>query len=170
MAIEGGCHSEPSSEQHLEIAFDSGYLPVSNLSSLLRVAQAAVREVARSGEGTRQAFSQQPQPVLMLSAVTTDEELRLYFVFQDPLDSGLLPELSSQVFAAFMERFAQFLKGLPQPGLWGDAARGGRRRGYESDVSRRMNQLRLELRRFPRARLSFNGRSIRVEGNRMEID
>ena len=41
----------------LELRIDCRQLPVSSLSSLLRVVQAAIREVARSNEDTRQSFS-----------------------------------------------------------------------------------------------------------------
>ena len=46
----------------LEITLDSCDLPVSGLSSMLRVVQAALREVANAGESTRERFSQKPQP------------------------------------------------------------------------------------------------------------
>ena len=153
----------------LEVELDSRGLPVSYLSSLLRVLQAVVREVARTNEDTRRLFSQQPQPVLLLSAHVTGENLALRFAFADPLDSTPMPQLSARTFESFLERFSQFLKGLAQPGLWGISVKGGQRRRYESDMARRMDQLRVELRRFPRARLSFDRRTILLEGDHMEI-
>jgi len=156
--------------QMLEMALDSSNLPVSYLSSILRVTQAAVREVARTTEATRQAFSQQPQPVLMASTHTSDDQLVLSFVFADPIDSTAMTELSASVFAVFMDRFAELLKGLPQRGLWGASSRGSRRRRYETDLEKRMDQLRAELRRFAHARLSFDNRSIQFDGDRLEID
>ncbi len=44
---------EISDFQGLEIAVESSNMPVSGLSSLLRVVQAALREVARVDEATR---------------------------------------------------------------------------------------------------------------------
>ena len=61
----------------LEIVLDSGGLPVSNLSSLLRVVQAALREVARSSDDTRTITSQRPYPVLHLSTCIAQGELIL---------------------------------------------------------------------------------------------
>ena len=163
--------SRPQRDAHLlEIAVESRHLSVSNLSSLLRVFQAALREVARSGEDTRQLFSQQPQPVLHLSIDTAEAELALGFTFTDPLDSTPLPQLSSLAFNSFVDQFAQLLKGLPQRGLWGESVAGAQRGRYDSEIARRLDQLRLEMRRFPRARLSFNRHTISFEGDRMEID
>ena len=153
----------------LEIALDHSHLRVSSLSSLLRVVQAALREVARSNDETRQEFSQQPQPVLVLSTQVTERELSLRFLFADPVDSTPMLRLSSQTFSAFVEQFGQLLKGLPQRGLWGESIGGAQSRRYETEAARRLDQVRLELRRFPRARLSYNRHTIKFEGDRMEI-
>ena len=77
--------------------------------------------------------------------------------------------LSSLTFNAFFEQFVQLLKDLPQRGLWGESVGGGQRRSYTSDVERRLDEVRLELKRFPRARLTLDRRSITFEGDRMEI-
>ena len=163
--------SDTQTDPHLlSIAMDCRDLPVSYLSSPLRVVQAALRETARGSEENRQAFSQQPQPVLFLTAHVSDEDLVLRFAFSDPLDSSPLAELTERVSSVFLERFTEFLKGLPQRGLWGASVAGSQRRRYESLLARRMDQLRLELRRFPRARLRFDRHTILFDGDRLEID
>lgn len=154
----------------MEIVLDASRLPVSYLSSLLRVVQAALREVARSNDDARPIFAQRPQPTLLTSIASSEGELTLRFIFADPMSSRPLPELSSHTFEAFFEKFSRFLKGLPQPGLWGRSIGGASQRRHESELSRRMEQLRVELRRFPWARLSFDGRAILIEGDRMEIE
>jgi hypothetical protein len=154
----------------MEITLDSNGLPVSYLSSLLRVIQAALREVARNGESTRQAFSQQAQPTLLLSASTLNCRLALQFTFADPVDSSPLGDVSKRVFDAFMTQFSAFLKGLPQRGLWGESAGGSHRQRFDSQTARRMEQLRVELRRFPNICLKAGRRSILIEGDRMEIE
>ena len=153
----------------LEIALDSAKLPVSSLSSLLRVVQAAVREVARSGDETRGSFAQPSPPMLQLSATVIGEELVLRLAFADPRESSPMPGLSERIFGMFMEQFGQLIKGLPQRGLWGEAFGGAQRGPHESDAARRLGELRKELRRFPRARLRCGTRNIRFEGDRMEI-
>lgn len=153
----------------LEIGLDSCQLPVSYLSSLLRVVQAALREVARSADDTRQPFSQAPQPVLNLSAQVVGGDLVLRFSFADPLDSTPMPRLSERTFESFFEGFRQLLKGLPQPGLWGRSVGGAHRRRHDSEFARRMDEVRLELRRFRRARLCFRSHTILIEGDRVEI-
>ena len=60
--------------------------------------------------------------------------------------------------------------GLPQRSLWGEPAGGSQSRRHESEAARRLDQLRLELRRFTDVRLSFHRQKIRFEGDRMEID
>ena len=153
----------------LEIGVDSNRLPVSYLSSLLRVVQAAVREVARRADGARESFEKQPQPVLHLTVHPDDAELTLRFTFADPVDSEPLPELSSIAFNAFVEQFTQLLKGLPQRGLWGESIGSAQPGRFDSEVYRRLDQVRLEMRRFTRARLNLGRQIVSFEGDRMEI-
>ena len=163
--------SRSQTDAHLlEIAVDSRHLPVSYLSSLLRVVQAALREVARRADDTRDLFEQQPQPVLHLAVGHMEEELTLHFSFADPVDSSPLPQLSSVAFNAFVDQFTELLKGLPQRGLWGESVGGARAGRYDSEVYRRLDQVRLEMRRFSKARLSFGRQTISFEGDRMEIN
>ena len=161
--------SDQADAHMLEIALGSGKLAVSNLSSLLRVVQAALREVARGSDDTRVPFSQQPRPMLYLSTRIAQGEVVLGFTFAGTRDSKAMSQLSERVFSLFVERFGQFIKELPQRGLWGESVASGRQRQYESEVTRRLDQLRMELRRFPRARLKFDRQTILFEGDRMEI-
>lgn len=153
----------------LTIRLQPSNLSVSYLSSLLRVVQAAVREVARSDDGTRPIFDRNPQPILELSRLETDDGLTLYFTFTDPQDGTSLNELSSQAFDALLDRFGEFVRGLPQPGLWGGAANRSAQRPFEDELTRRMDQLYREMRRSPRATMRAQGRTIEIEGDRMEI-
>ncbi len=154
----------------LEIKLDRSRLPVSCLSSTLRALQAALRESARASEGTRQPFAQQPQPVLLVSTCVLDGELVMCFSFVDPFNSEPLSQLSAQVFREFLQRFTAYLKGLPQPGLWDSSRRGSRRRRYDSELTRRLDRVRAELRRLPGATLALGDQSVYIEGNRMEIN
>ena len=142
---------------------------VSYLSSLLRVVQAALREVARSDDGTRQRFDQRPEPTLLLSRLSTSGDLTLHFTFADPLDSTPLLDFSSQAFDAFLDQFIDYIKGMPQPGLWGGASTRPAQRGLTSELTMRMDQVHRELRRSPKATMMFGGRSIEIEGDRMDI-
>ena len=153
----------------LSIELHPGSVPVSFLSSLLRVVQAAIREVARSDERTRGQFDQRPQPILVLSKLVADGELKLSLVFVNPVDSTPVRLLSDRTFVAFLDRFSEFVKGLPQPGLWGGAARRPAPGHFESELDRRMDQLYREIRRSMRATLRFKNRAIEIEGDRMEI-
>jgi hypothetical protein len=159
----------PAGTVSLEITLARRNLPVSSLSSLLRVVQAAIREVARTNASTSDLFSQPPHPVLRVSAGVSGEDLLLSFFFDMPRESRPKSELSETTFDQLLGRLADFIKGLPQRGLWGQSVAGGRPQQYESEVARRLDELRMELRRFPRARLRYDQRSILFEGDRMEI-
>ena len=154
----------------LEITLDRHHLPVSSLSSLLRVLQAALRELARSSDSTRGLFAEPPHPVLRLSAVTSEHDLVLSFVFDQPGEGGPMRELSGAVFSQLMSSLGEFIKALPQKGLWGQTVASSRPQRYDSEAARRLDELRIELRRFPRARLRYDQRSILFEGERMEIE
>jgi len=153
----------------LELALDATDLPVSNISSILRVLQATLREVARNTEETRESFASQPQPVLRLSIGEADGEMVMGFHFADSSDSAAMAQLSERAFAEFVDRLGQFIKRLPQRGLWGESLAGSRPRSYDSELDRRFDELRMELRRLPRAKLTFAGQTISIEGDRVEI-
>lgn len=153
----------------LEVRLRNENVSVSYLSSLLRVVQAALREVARNVEGPSRRFEQSPQPVLVLSRLAAGGDLVLHFTFVDPIEDSPLEDLSDETFGALLSRFAEFIRGLPQPGLWGGAAPRRSSSPLESDLAKRMDQLHRELRRSPRAVLTHRDRSIAVEGGLMEF-
>ena len=163
-------NSQPRVEEYqLELNLGSSELPVSNLSSMLRVVQAALRSVARGNDDTRQPFSESTQPVLKVSSRITEGNLALRFTFVDPADSSPLPQLSSVTFGAFLDQLSQHIQQLPQQrDLWG-ASVGGPHRGHDSELARRLDQVCNQLRRFPRATLRFDDRTIRFERDRIEF-
>lgn len=158
-----------TSETVLEIAVDQGRLQVSNLSSLLRIVQAALREVAKGVDEGRQAFAQPPYPVLLMSADQQGGELVIRFFFDDPIRSQPYERLSMLTFIAFMEQFKKLYLGQPQRGLWGEAVVRSPKDEYESETARRVDEVRLELQRFTRSRLTFDRQTVRFEGDRMEM-
>jgi hypothetical protein len=157
-------------ERHvLAVRLHSENVPVSYLSSLLRVIQAALREVARSEDAPRRRFEQSPQPILLLSRLSADNDLTMHLTFADPIDSTPLEDLSAQTFAALLDRFGEFVRGLPQPSLWGGAAPRPSHRPFESELVKRMDQLHRELRRSSRATVRHRDRTIEIDGDRMEF-
>ena len=167
MVTEGGPVGDG---QPLEIVLDAGYLPVSNLSSLLRVLQAALRDVARGDDRSSDPFAEVPHPVLRISTAPRDEGLILRFAFFDELDSNPMTELSERAFGLLLDQLAEFIKRLPQRGLWGESVAGARAPTDDSGVTKRLDQLRVELKRFGKARVRFAGRAITFEGDRMELN
>ncbi len=160
---------ETSNFQGLEITVDACNLPVSGLSSLLRVVQAALREVARGDEATREQLSERPQPTLHLSATTGEANLTFRLTFADPADRTPLLDLSTTTFRAFLSQLRRFVERVPQRDLCGDAVGGPSRGEFHSEAEERIDQVRQVLRRLPKARLTFEGQSVTFEGDRMEI-
>lgn len=154
---------------YLAVELHHATIPVSYLSSLLRVLQAALREVALSDAKTREQFSNRPQPVLVMPGVSRGEALALSFAFVHPIDGTPLVSLSDTTFDAFLDHLGKFVAGLPQPGLWGGAARRSPQEPFESDLDRRMDQVYVELRRTSKAVLRFRNRSLDIEGDQMVI-
>ncbi len=155
--------------QGLEITLDSWDLPVSGLSSMLRVVQAALREIAHAGESTRERFSHNPQPTLHLSARTEEGNLILRLTFLDPVEPESAQDFSATTSRAFIAALGDLIKSAPQRDLWGEAVGGPNGRELRTDLDRRLDQVRRELRRLPRARLSCGKETIAFEGGRVEL-
>ena len=153
----------------LEVSLGRSEWSVSALSSLLRVLQAALREFARSTDRTRELFVDPSRPLLRASAEVSGDDLVLSFSFEVPGESEASDELSRIAFDRLMRGLSDFIKVLPQKGLWGETVAGPGAPRQDSATSRRLDELRMELRRFPRVRLRHGTRSIIFEGDRMEI-
>ncbi len=154
----------------LRLVLAEGPLGVSAMSSLLRVIQAAVRESARDDAAARGLFEEPVAPSLYVTFAPGEggsSELRFHFEMPD--GSDLADEAASNAFSVFVTDLADRVKGLPQPGLWGGAIGGATRSQDETAVARRMGEVYAELRRLPSSVLSFGGREICVDGERVEL-
>ena len=69
----------------------------------------------------------------------------------------------------FFDEFGEYIKKLPQRGLWGESVAGPQGISDESEVVKRLDQLRVELRRLGKAQLRYQNRRIFFEGDRMEL-
>ena len=156
------------SAEALEMVLESDPLHVSYLSSLLRLLQATIRLAAMERQATRTYFEHRPQPALALSTETREGHAHFSFHFVDPLQGTHLPELTQSTFEVFMSEFAQLLKESPQRSLWGISSRSPKR-ALPSELLRRLDQLRIQLRRVPRAILSYGEQRITIERNGIEI-
>lgn len=163
--------NEGRTDYRLTLSLDGTSLPVSYISSTLRVIQAALRDFARSVEGGEALFGGQPQPVLLLDAAASDEsDLVFALYFADPDNDTPMPELSAQAFKAFIVSFGKMLKRMPQRDLWGVMSSGSGASRFDTETDRRLNELRTELRHFGRAVLRYGGRSITFDGDQLEIE
>ena len=152
----------------LSIEIAEGSVSVSYMSSLLRVVQAALREVALNTEGAREHFESRPQPLLAMPALAGGDSITMSFVFVDPQDDSPMETLSAATFDSFLDRLQAYVTSLPQPSLWGGASRRPPR-DADSEVDRRMDQVYAELRRAAKVTLRLRGRSLEFEGDRLEI-
>ena len=161
---------ESSIHPELRLVLDRRHIQVSAMSSLLRVLQAAVRETARADATARRLLDVPVAPSLYVSVSDVEgDDLTMSFAFESSDGMAADPSVVSRAFDGFMVDLGDRLKGLPQPGLWGRAVAGARRSEDASAVSKRMSQVHAELRRFPRSTLSFGGRTIRIEGDQIEL-
>ena len=159
-----------NSDYRLMLTVRSDGLRVSHVSSTLRVIQAAVREVARGVNESSSLFEGQSQPLLLVDAsASPDSGLTLSFYFADSNDAPMR-ELSEQVLGAFMDEFARVLASRSQLGLWGRTARGSGPAELESDIARRLDELKVLLRRFGDASLRLGDRSITFDGDTLAIE
>ena len=77
--------------------------------------------------------------------------------------------LSTAAFDSFLDHLGKFVAGLPQPGLWGGAARRSPQEPFESELDRRMDQVYAELRRTSKVVLRFQARTLEIEGDQMVV-
>ncbi len=152
----------------LTIEIGEGTVSVSYVSSLLRIVQAALREVALNTGGAREHFEGRPQPLLAMPALAGGESLTMSFVFVDPGDGSPMEDLSAATFGSFLDRLQAYVTSLPQPSLFGGASRRPTREAG-TEVDRRMDQVYAELRRASRVTLRHRGRSLAFEGDRLEV-
>ena len=163
-----------SPESLLTFTVEARALPVSRVSRALRALQAALRESARREDARRRApFAANTLPALLLDASPApDGRLRFLLYFADPRDSAPMRELSERAFASFMAEFARELKALPQRGFWerGRLAQPPPRRKFQTELSRRLDDLYDELRHFDSASLECGGRGFVFARGRLEIE
>ena len=152
----------------LSIEIAQATVSVSYLSSMLRVLQAALREVALDTDGARGHFESRPQPLLAMPALAGGDSIAMSFVFVDPQDGSPMDELSAATFGSFLDRLQSHVTSLPQPSLFGGASRRPTREA-DTEVERRMDQVYAELRRASRVTLRHGGRSLGIEGDRLEV-
>ncbi len=152
----------------LSIEIAQATVSVSYMSSLLRVVQAALREVALDTGGAREHFEGKPQPLLAMPAPAGGDSIAMSFVFVDPQDGSPMEGLSAATFGSFLDRLQAHVTSLPQPSLFGGASRRPAR-DAGTEVERRMDQVYAELRRASRVTLRHGGRSLVIEGDRLEV-
>ncbi|MXX93263.1 MAG: hypothetical protein F4Y63_07445 [Chloroflexi bacterium] len=129
---------------------------VSNLSSLFRSLQAAVRETAAAGEPVESLFSNQQGPFLVTDVANgTDGELTMSLWFVDRDNQPLMDRSEETFVSAISELERTILRGS-QHTFWGAPA-------YQSEIHEddsRMLRFIAVLRAFRSATISYDGRNV----------
>lgn len=129
---------------------------VSNLSSLFRSLQAAVRETAAAGEPVESLFSNRRGPFLVTDVSNeTDGELRMSLWFVDCNNRPLIDRSKETFVSAISELERTILRGS-QHTFWGAPA-------YQSEIHEDdslMLRFIAVLRAFRSATISYDGRSV----------
>ena len=129
---------------------------VSNLSSLFRSLQAAVRETAAAGEPVESLFSNQQGPFLVTDVANgTDGELTMSLWFVDR-DNRPLTDRSEETFVSAISELERTILRGSQHTFWGAPA-------YQTEIHEddsRMLRFIAVLRAFRSATISYDGRSV----------
>ncbi len=142
--------------QTLTLTLHDPPFKVSNLSSLFRSLQAAVRETAAAGEPVENLFSNQQGPFLV-SEVSTDSDgkLVLSMWFADR-DNAPLEERSEETFARAIAELERTILRGSQHTFWGAPA-------YQSEIhddDSRMLRFVAVLRAFRSATVAYGERAV----------
>ena len=143
-------------------------VPVSYLSSLLRIIQAAVRETAFSSNHIDPSESN--QPILLASLSEEDTKLLIELSFTDPKTNEHLDILSKSIFKEFFHNFGEYIKTLPQPSLWGPKSSIETKKTVPSVLEKRLSEVYREMKRISKSKITVNSKSISIEGFNLQLD
>ena len=134
-------------------------LQVSYVSNLLRVIQAAIRELALSSSHTSQLLSEKPTPVLSSTISFSDEEslIRLFFTHSDLQED--LSVVTEEIGRTFLNSFREFLSGNSQSSLFGFNVPENRSQ-HDNSLHKRYSSVSKLLKRYPGTFLSHSEISI----------
>jgi len=155
-------------ENMLLVELHTRKFPTTHMSGLLIALQATLREVATTFPEFRRDFAIQPNPVLVMSPNIQNNQFLLNFSFFSGPDGEPMEEMSDKIFSEFMERLSKLIKDSSQQDLWGSTAV-STPQTFESEVDRRIDQARNELRRFPISRIKYGSRSVLIKGMLAEL-
>ena len=155
-------------ENMLLVELHTRKFPTTHMSGLLIALQATLREVATTFPEFRRDFALQPNPVLVMSPNIQNNQFLLNFSFFSGPDGDPMEEMSDKIFSEFMERLSKLIKDSSQQDLWGSTAV-STPQTFESEVDRRIDQARNELRRFPISRIKYGSRSVLIKGMLAEL-
>jgi len=143
-------------------------VPVSYLSNLLRVVQAALRETASSTDDTLSTMSTNPAPLLFSSLDCYKGVTTISMYFGDANDNGLIEKFTKLVVNRFLEGLNEFLNGNAQSSLWGYTV-AEQRTSYGKDSDVRYAQVTKVMKKLFASSLSSDSRSITFTEDGFEV-
>ena len=145
-----------TSVEKLTLTLHDPPFKVSNLSSLFRSLQAAVRETAAAGEPVESLFSNQQGPFLVTDVANDAAgELTMTLWFVDR-DNQPLTDRSEEAFISAISEIERTIRRGSQHTFWGAPA-------YQSEIHEddsRMLRFIAVLRAFRSATISYGGHSV----------
>ncbi len=148
-----------STPAQLTLTLHNAPFKVSNLSSLFRSLQAAVRETAAAGEPIESIFSSQQGPFLVTDMhLAEDGSLMLSMWFADR-ENRPLEERSDETFSRTFAELERAILRVPQQTFWGAPAYAYELHADESRILRFISLLRV----FRSATLAYRGRTLTLE-------
>jgi hypothetical protein len=168
MIVNIGDSMDNDLKNMLLVELHTRQFPTTHLSGLLIALQATLREVATTFPEFRRDFAIQPNPVLMMSPNIQNNQFLLSFAFFAGPDGDLMDEMSDKIFSEFMERLTRLIKDSSQQDLWGSTTV-TTPQTFESEVDRRLDQARNELRRFHISRIRYGDRAVLIKGMLAEL-
>ena len=143
-------------------------VPVSYLSNLLRVVQAALRETASSTDDTLSTMSTNPAPLLFSSFDRHNGITTVLMYFGGANDNKLIEKFTKLVVHRFLEGLNEFLNGNAQSSLWGYTV-SEQRASYGKDSDVRYAQVTKVMKKLSASSLSSDSRCITFTENGFEV-
>ena len=152
----------------VEIVLPVESFAVSYFSNLLRVIQAAIRELASTFESLKEISDENLRSVLHFTPFTKNGELVLQFSFLHLERDVEMEEFTSIIAPVFFDELLTYLRGNAQTDLWGNISP-VENLTLSDSMKGRFDRVRKELRRIPGASIGVNNRTIVFSENTFKV-
>tara|TARA_Y100001960_G_scaffold143120_1_gene151607 strand:+ start:2223 stop:2678 length:456 start_codon:yes stop_codon:yes gene_type:complete len=144
----------------MKIVIPSRKLSATHISTLMRVIQATMREIA----GQEVNYETDSYPVLHCETNVEDDTGALVyeFMFVDKHTGSAIEEYTNQVGENLVDEVVKYMNGNSQASLWGFSVID--RNKYKDQPISRLEKLRRELNKYPGTYIEHDGRVVEFNG------